>query len=424
MKPLRTAVCSVAFSLLIGPAAMFAQDQPAAPPPADNPQQSAPANGGWRKASDAPPAEPPDSGQAPATTPAPPAEGTPAPDSAPRATMDPNYSQNAPPAQGAAQSAPYPNQPYPNQSYPNQQYPSQPYPNSPYPNQQYPNQQYPNASYPPPGYGNQPPPGYRNQPPPASYNNAPIPAKLTIKPGTYVTVRLNQGLSSDRNQVGDPFAATLTQPVIVDGVVIANRGQTVGGKVTEAKKAGRVEGVSHLAVQLTDLTLADGQPLPIQTQLFTKNGPTSVGRDVAAVGATTATGAAIGAAADWGRGAAIGAGAGALAGIVGVLVTRGRPTYLYPEQILTFRVEAPVTVSTETAPQAFRWAGAYDYQQPYGVRAPNGGYPNAGYYGYAAAPYPYAGYAYPYAYGYPYYWGPGVGFYWGGRWGWGRGRWR
>ena len=305
--------------------------------------------------------------------------------------MDPNYSQNAPPAQGAAQSAPYPNQPYPNQPYPNQQNPGQPYPNSPYPNQQYPNQQYPNASYPPPGYGNQPPPGYGNQPPPASYNNAPIPAKLTIKPGTYVTVRLNQGLSSDRNQVGDPFAATLTQPVIVDGVVIANRGQTVGGKVTEAKKAGRVEGVSHLAVQLTDLTLADGQPVPIQTQLFTKNGPTSVGRDVAAVGATTATGAAIGAAADWGRGAAIGAGAGALAGIVGVLVTRGRPTYLYPEPILTFRVEAPVTVSTESAPQAFRWAGAYDYRSPYGVRAPNGGYPTVAYYGYAGDPYRYAG---------------------------------
>jgi hypothetical protein len=178
-------------------------------------------------------------------------------------------------------------------------------------------------------------------------------------------------------------------------------------------------------VQLTDLTLLDGQPAPIQTQLFSKNGPTSVGRDVAAVGATTATGAAIGAAADWGRGAAIGAGAGALAGIVGVLVTRGRPTYLYPEQILTFRVEAPVTISTETAPQAFRWVTPYDYDRPYDVQnrpgPPNGAYYGAGAYGY---PYPYA-YAYPYGYGYgyPYYWGPGVGFYWGGRFGWGRG-WR
>jgi hypothetical protein len=244
---------------------------------------------------------------------------------------------------------------------------------------------------------------------------------LTIKPGTFITVRLSQGLSSDRNQVGDGFAATLAKPVIVDGVVVADRGQTVGGKVTEAKKAGRVEGVSHLAVQLTDLTLLDGQPVALQTQLFSKNGPTSVGRDVGAVAGTTAAGAAIGAAADWGRGAAIGAGAGALVGIVGVLVTRGRPTYLYPEQILTFRVEAPVTVSTEAAPQAFRWVGPYDYERPYDVQNRTGP-PNAGYYGYAS-PYPYA-YPYPYygyGYGYPYYWGPGVGVYWGRGWGgWGR----
>ena len=238
-------------------------------------------------------------------------------------------------------------------------------------------------------------------------------------------MRLNQGLSSDRNQVGDGFAGTLVKPVIVDGVVVADRGQTVGGKVTEAKKAGRVEGVSHLAVQLTDLTLSDGQPLPIQTQLFSKNGPTSVGRDVGVVGATTVTGAAIGAAAGWGTGAAIGAGAGAVVGIVGVLVTRGRPTYLYPEQLLTFRVEAPAVVSTEGAPQAFRWVNPGDYDRPYDVQNRMGP-SNGAYYG-DGAPNPY-GYAYPYAYayGYPNYWGPGLGFYWGrGYWGRGWGRaWR
>ena len=407
MSPVHTTVCSVALSFLVGSGAIFAQDQPAAPPPADSQEQSAPANGGWRKADDPAPAQ-----SAPATPPAeatPPAGPTPPADAAPRATMDPNYSQAGPPA-------PYPNQQYPSQAYPNQ-YPNQQYPSQQYPNQQYPNQQqYPGQQYPGPRYG--------GQPPAASYDRGPVPAKLTLKPGTYVTVRLSQGLSSDRNQVGDGFAATLAAPVIVDGVVIANRGQTVGGKVTEAKKAGRVEGVSRLAVQLTDLTLSDGQPVPLQTQLFSKNGPTSVGRDVGAVGATTATGALIGAAAGWGRGAAIGAGAGALVGIVGVLVTRGRPTYLYPEQILTFRVEAPVAISTEAAPQAFRWVGPYDYQQQpqYGARPPNAGYPNAGYSGYG---YP-APYAYPYAYGYGYgspYWGPGIGLYWGrGYRGWGRWR--
>lgn len=392
----------VAFGLLVGSSLLLAQDQPAPPPPPpDGQRQSPPANGQWRKADDPPPAQSADA-QAPAQASTP--DAAPAPEPAPRATMDPNYSpQGAPPT---------PPNSYPNQ-YPNQ-YPSQPYPNAQgNPNAQgYPGPQgypggrgYPGAQ----GY----PPQYPNQyPPAASYDRGPIPAKLTVKPGTYITVRLNQGLSSDRNQAGDPFAATLATPLVVDGVVVANRGQTVGGKVTEAKKAGRVQGVSHLAVQLTDITLADGQPVPVQTTFFSKQGPTSVGRDVAAVGATTATGAAIGAAAGWGTGAAIGAGAGAVVGIVGVLVTRGRPTYLYPEQILTFRVEAPVTVSTENATAAFRWAGPGDYGAAYAQNRPPAyryGYPSP----YA---YPYA-YSYPYAYAYPYwggYWGPS--FYFGGRW--------
>ena len=276
MSPVRTAVCSVALSFLAGSSALLAQDQPAGPPPADNQQQSAPANGQWRKAED-----PAQAQSAQATPPAQatqPAEAAPPAEPAPRATMDPNYSQGAPPA-----------------TYPNQ-----------YPNQQYPNQQYPNRPYPGQRYG--------NQPPAANYNRGPIPAKLTIKPGAYITVRLNQGLSSDRNQVGDGFSATLAKPVVVDGVVVADRGQTVGGKVTEAKKAGRVQGVSRLAVQLTDLSLSDGQPVPIQTQLFSKNGPTSVGRDVGAVGATTATGAMIGAAAAWSS-----AGAGRLSATAAVM---------------------------------------------------------------------------------------------------------
>ncbi|MGD0362404.1 MAG: hypothetical protein ABSC93_16125 [Bryobacteraceae bacterium] len=415
---------SLALGALVGSGAMFAQDQPVPPPPpADSQQQSAPANGGWRKADDAAPAQSAQSAQpAQPGQPMPPQGGAPPAPAPPQATMDPNYSQGAPAAQYPGQGGPgYPGQGYPAQGYPAQGYPAQGYPAQGYPNQGYPNQgypqQYPNQGQPYPGqrYGGPPPANSYN------YNRGPIPANLTLKPGTYVTVRLNQGLSSDRNQAGDAFAATLAKPIIVDGVVVAERGQTVGGKVIEAKKAGRIEGVSHLKVQLTDLTLSDGQPVPIQTVLFTKNGPTSVGRDVGAVGATTATGAAIGAAAGWGTGAAIGAGAGAVAGIVGVLVTRGRPTYLYPEQILTFQVQAPVAISTEKATQAFRWVNPSDYERPYDVQN-RPGPPNGAYYG-NGYPYPYA-YSYPYAYGYGLgypYWGPGVGFYWGrGYWG----RWR
>ncbi len=231
-----------------------------------------------------------------------------------------------------------------------------------------------------------------NDPPPPPA----VPAQLTIKSGTYLTVRINQVLSSDHNQAGDAFTASLVQPLVVDGFVVAQPGQTIAGHVTEAKKAGRVSGVSHLAVQLTDLTLVDGQQAPVQSQMVTRTGPTSTGQDAAAIGGTTAVGAAAGAIGAGGTGAAIGAGAGAALGTIGVLLTRGHPTIITPESVLTFQVQAPVTISTERAPQAFRYVSPNDYSQQ-GPRLQTRGP------GYRPPPPYYYGARYPYPYGYPYY---------------------
>jgi len=241
----------------------------------------------------------------------------------------------------------------------------------------------------------------------------PPPAQLTVKAGTFVTVRINQALSSDKNQPGDAFTATLVRPVVVDGFVVAQPGQTLAGRVAEAVKAGRAKGVSHLGIQLTELTFADGQQAPIQSELVTRTGSTSEGRDAAAIGTTTGVGAAIGAAAAGGPGAAIGAGAGAVASTIGVLLTRGNPTIIRPEQVLTFRINSDIVVATDRAPQAFHPVGPADYNQPQlQVSRPGGYAPPAAAPGYAVG-YPYV-YGYPYGYGYPYYWGPSVGVYFGG----------
>jgi hypothetical protein len=167
-------------------------------------------------------------------------------------------------------------------------------------------------------------------------------------------------------------------------------------------------------VKLTDITLADGQKMNLQTSMVGRRGDTSVGRDAAAIGGTTALGAAVGASADWGRGAAIGAGAGAAAGILGVLLTRGHPTVIYPETALTFRVETPATIDTTHAPQAFRYADESDYGAPYPAQMPPARMAGPGY-GYGAAtPYPPAPYYgpayYPSYYPYP-YWGAGFSLY-------------
>ena len=261
-----------------------------------------------------------------------------------------------------------------------------------------------------------------NYPQPNYSAPPPIPTFLTIPAGTFITVRVNQPLSSDKNQPGDAFSATLIQPLVVNGIVIAEPGQTVGGQVAMVQKHG-VGQAAKLGIRLTTLTLVDGQQVTINSQLISRQGGTTPGgAEAGTVVATTGLGAAIGAAAGWGTGAAIGAGAGAAAGLIGVLVTHNHPSVIYPEQVLTFRLDAPVTISTTSAAQAFHYVqpGEYDrssgpapgsYQQ-YSTAAPP---PPAPYYAY---PYPYP---YYYGYPYPYWWGPSFAFYWGPRFYYGRG---
>jgi len=166
---------------------------------------------------------------------------------------------------------------------------------------------------------------------------------------------------------------------------------------------------------LIELPVVDGQQLPIQSELLTRNGTTSTGRDTGAVAATTGVGAAIGAGVNGGVGAGVGAGAGLVVGLAGVLLTRGNPTVIFPETMLTFRVNQDVAVSTERSAQAFRYVQPSDYEQqgPALVRRPM---PPRPAYGFAPYGYPYG---YPY-YGYP-YWGPGIyfggpRFFYGRRW--------
>lgn len=255
---------------------------------------------------------------------------------------------------------------------------------------------------------------FPNRTRPAAQPSGPVPANLTIPAGKVIFARLNEPLSSDHNRAGDTFTAALDQPIVVDGWVVARRGETIVGTVTEAQKAGRVKGVSHLGLELTDITIVDGNQMPVKAELWKGSAGTSHGADAAAIATTTSVGTIIGAAANGGTGAGVGAGAGALAGIGLVLLTRGKPTVLGPEYPLSFRLKESLTISTANSAQAFQPVGSNDYDSKPSLRRRGGpGYPVA-YPPYYASCGPYCGPYYPY---YPYYgyYGPAVGFsYWGG----------
>ncbi len=249
-------------------------------------------------------------------------------------------------------------------------------------------------------------PNYRDRDPnyDAYDRRGPVPPQLHLRPGTFVSVRLDQPLASNRNHEGDIFSATLVRPVVVDGIVVAQAGEMVEGRVVEVRNTRRTEGPSSLGVQLTDLTLVDGTQIPIASQLVSRTAPGSGDHDAGTIIGSTAAGAAIGGAADWGTGAAVGAAAGLAAGTVGVLLTHGRPSVLYPESVLTFRVQSPVLISTVNAPDAFHGVDPREYEQY--DRYNTGQQPRR----MVAAPA--SAYYYPPAYYYGGF-GPGFGFFYG-----------
>jgi hypothetical protein len=171
------------------------------------------------------------------------------------------------------------------------------------------------------------------------------PHSVTIPAGTMITVRLREELSTKHSQDGQNFTATLDQPLVVDGFVIAERGSSQRGRIVELDRAGRVKGRAALAVELTELSTADGQKIALKTDSFRKEAESGTKGDMAKTGVAAGIGAAIGAIAGGGKGAAIGAGIGGAAGAGGVLATRGKDASLPSETRLTFRLKEPLTLT-------------------------------------------------------------------------------
>ncbi|HEX3742585.1 MAG TPA: hypothetical protein VHW09_01590 [Bryobacteraceae bacterium] len=225
------------------------------------------------------------------------------------------------------------------------------------------------------------------QPPSQAYG---VPPEVTLKPGTMLTIRVSQKLADNKNAVGDTFSGALTAPLVANGIVVAQRGSMVYGKVVEAQK---VKGVHRLGVEVTGITLADGSQTPVHGQLMARQSPPMPYWEQQRGNITTA-------AADGSAGAT-----------VGVLATKGHDSVIYPETLLTFQTGSAITVTTANSAGAFRYVGPDDYNRPAGMTTHVATRP-----GYAYSPgYPYYDYPY-YGWGYPYpYWGPvGFGFGFGG----------
>ena len=179
-----------------------------------------------------------------------------------------------------------------------------------------------------------------NTPPPPP----PAPKKVEVPAGTNLSIRLIDGLDSERNQIGDQFRATLNAPVTIGDEVIIPQDSDIQGRVVDVKSAGRYAGASNLTLELTSLSF-NGKTYNLSTNQWNRaaqgRGKSTAGK----IGGGAALGAIIGGLAGGGKGAAIGATVGAGAGTGVASVGKGNQIKLNSEALLSFNLQAPLTVT-------------------------------------------------------------------------------
>jgi hypothetical protein len=175
------------------------------------------------------------------------------------------------------------------------------------------------------------------------------PAKVTIPSGASLAVRLVDTIDSATAQTGDTFHATLDVPVAVDGDVVIPAHYDVDGHIVNAQASGKFAGKALLELQLDRIKVGD-RWYNVETDHF-KQETGSRGKNTAEkVGGGAIAGAILGGIFGGGKGAAIGSVAGAGAG-GGVQAASKKPDIkLSSEKILTFTLQAPVTIVPTTKP--------------------------------------------------------------------------
>ncbi|MGH9665144.1 MAG: hypothetical protein ACRD9L_12030, partial [Bryobacteraceae bacterium] len=166
---------------------------------------------------------------------------------------------------------------------------------------------------------------------------------VRIPSGTEIKVRIDQTISTAKNQAGDSFPATLEYPVVVDGRELLPRGTKFEGRVTESDTSGRLKGRTVLGLTLAAFELR-GRSYRVTTSLEQQTSDAHKKRNVIMIGGGSGLGALIGGLVGGGKGAAIGAAAGAAAGTGGAVATGKRRVEVPAETEFTFRLRAPVQV--------------------------------------------------------------------------------
>jgi hypothetical protein len=114
----------------------------------------------------------------------------------------------------------------------------------------------------------------------AAQTSSPTPTGPAVPSGTALMVRLDTTLASFSNKPGDPFRASITQPVMVNGQTMIPAGAIVEGRVTKVSEPRRISGKPTIGILPEAVILPTGERVYLDATLTDTNIPgTDVNRE-------------------------------------------------------------------------------------------------------------------------------------------------
>lgn len=182
--------------------------------------------------------------------------------------------------------------------------------------------------------------------PAALVSQAPAPApteppSVTLPVGTQIAVRTVRRIDSKTADTHKEYAASLDDPIVVNGVEVAPANANAFLRVTDIQHSGFSRRAS-LSLSLIAVVI-NGQRVEVETGKVDSQSGSQAKRTLTGTAAGAGTGAAIGAIAGGGLGAGIGAVVGGAAGTLGGM-KMGKPVEIAAETRFTYKLAQPVVL--------------------------------------------------------------------------------